>query len=62
MRAVTTDKLSLEALPDGARDCHKFTDIRLPLVSVPQLCDSNMKVFFIKIFVTVINATGNTVL
>ena len=39
MRAVATDKRSLEALPDRARDCHKFTDITLPLVSVPQLCD-----------------------
>ena len=33
MHAVATDKLSLEALPDRACDCHKFTDITLPLVS-----------------------------
>ena len=62
MRAVATDKLSLKALPDRARDYHKFSDITLPLVSVPQLCDSNMDVLFAKTSVTVTNATGDTVL
>jgi len=62
MRAVATDKLSLEALLDRARDCHKFADITLPLVSVPQLCDSDMDVLFIQTSVTVTNAIGYTVL
>ena len=62
MRAVATDKLNLKALPDGARDCHKFEDITLPLVSVPKLCDNNMKVVFTKTTVTVTNANGDIVL
>lgn len=62
VRAVATEKLSLEALLDRARDCHKFIDITLPLISVPQLCDSNMEVLFNKISVAVTNANGDTVL
>jgi len=62
MHAVATDKLDLEAIPDRAHDCHKFTNIPLPLVSVPQLCDSNMEVLFTKTSVTITNATGDTVL
>ena len=34
--------------------------ISLPLVSIPQLCDSDMDVHFTKTKVTVINATGKT--
>ena len=62
MRAVATDKLGLKVLPDRARACRKFSDITLPLVSVPQLCDSNMYVLFTKTSVTGTNATGDTVL
>ena len=62
MRDVATDKLSLDTLPDRAHDCHKFTDITLLLVSVPQLCNSDMDVLFTKTSVTVINLTGETVL
>lgn len=62
MRAVATDKLRLEALPNNARECYKFTDITLPLVSVPQLCDSDMDVHFTKTSVTVACTTGEMIL
>ena len=62
MRAVATDERSLDALPDRARECHKFTNFTLPLVSVPQLCDSEMDVLFTKTCVTVTSLAGETVL
>ena len=64
MRAVATDQLNIRALPIAAKRAHKFKndEISLPLISVPQLCDSNMTVHFTKSKVTVVNDTGKTVL
>ena len=52
---------------DIPRSCNtgpeiKINEITMPLVSVPQLCDSEMDVNFTKTKMTVTNATGETVL
>ena len=64
MRAVATDQLDIQALLVAAWRAHKFKkdEITLPLVSVPQLCNSDMDVHFTKTKVTVTNAPGKTVL
>ena len=64
MRAVATDHLDLRALPIAARKAHKFRtdEIAIPLISVPQLCESNMTVLFSKNTVTVKDSTGKQVL
>ena len=50
MRAIATDRLNIRALLEAAKRVHKFkkNEITLPLVSVPQLCDSDMDVHFTK--------------
>jgi len=46
MEAVATDALALPQLPQQARACHKFNDIRIPLISVPKLCEAGCTVDF----------------
>jgi hypothetical protein len=46
MQAKSTDKLDLPRLPPPARECHKFSEITMPLVSVGKLCDNDLYVTF----------------
>jgi len=49
MRAVTMDLFDIRALPVAARQAHKFRtdEITLPLISVPQLFDSNIWTYYL---------------
>ena len=58
MQAVATDELPLSQLPRKARHCHKFKNIRIPLISVCQLCDNDLEVTFRRHHVTVNDPTG----
>ena len=60
MRAVATDILALPQLPKQARSCHKFTDISIPLISVPKLCEAGCAVDFQQDKVTINNKQGTT--
>jgi hypothetical protein len=41
MQATSTDKLDLPRLPPPARECHKFSENTMSLVSVGKLCDND---------------------
>ena len=58
MQAVATDALALPQLPRQARACHKFNDIRIPLISVPKLCEAGCTVDFQHDTVTITNKQG----
>ena len=60
MQAVATDALALPQLPPQARACHKFNDIRIPLISVPKLCEAGCTVDFQQDTVTINNKQGTT--
>lgn len=66
MQATSTDKLDLPLLPAPARECHKFREITVPLVSVGKLCDNDLYVTFSSTDVVVTNEkpviTGNIVM
>jgi hypothetical protein len=66
MQATSIDKLDLPLLPAPARECHKFREIIVPLVSVGKLCDNDLYVTFSSTDAVVTNEkpviTGNIVM
>ena len=58
-----TDAIPLPQVPRKARKCHKFAseDLNMPLLSVKQLCDSDLAVVFQKDKVQVIKPTASKV-
>ena len=44
--SLAEDIIHFNKLPLAAKKCHKFKDIWLPLLSVPQLCKSKLTVKF----------------
>ena len=62
MPTVGTDELNLHDLPEGARKCMKLKGLRVPLMSVKQLCSHGLNVNFSTNEVRVYNQEGAVVL
>ena len=59
MESLAADIIYFDKLPLAAKKCHKFREIWLPLLSVPQLCKANLTVTFKGGTVNVSDDDGN---
>ena len=59
MESLAADIIYFDKLPLEAKRCHKFREIWLPLLSVPQLCKANLTVTFKGDTVEVSDSDGN---
>ena len=59
MESLAADIIHFDKLPLAAKKCHKFREIWLPLLSVPQLCKANLTVTFKGETVEVSDSDGN---
>ena len=62
MTTTGRDELDIPQLPLGARECARLKDLRVPLVSIKQLCYDGLCVAFFGNKVRVYNNEGNVVL
>ena len=60
MQSLAEDIIHFNKLPLAAKKCHKFKEIWLPLLSVPQLCKSKLTVTFKGETVEISDSDGNT--
>ena len=58
MESLAEDIIHFDKLLPAAKKCHKFNEIWLPLLSVPQLCRSKLTVTFKGETVEVSDSTG----
>ena len=61
MRLVATDRFTMVGVPKEARECKKFAEITLPLVSVGRLCVHGMIVAFDDTSVYICNKDGTLI-
>ena len=61
MYSVASDVLKIAQLPVQARTCHKFAEVRLPLISVGKICQHGHTVVFTRDAVEVIRDTDGRV-
>ena len=61
MRSVATDRFTMPGIPRTGRECKKFHEVELPLVSVGKLCVNGMKVSFDDKGVEVKNKSNGTI-
>ena len=62
MTSLATDIIKFNNLPLAAKKCHKFKEIWLPLLSVPQLCKSKLTVTFKGETVEISNSEGEVLI
>ena len=62
MTSLATDIIKFSNLPLAAKKCHKFKEIWLPLLSVPQLCKSKLTVTFKGETVEISNSEGDVLI
>ena len=62
MISLATDNIKFSNLPLAAKKCHKFKEIWLPLLSVPQLCKSKLTVTFKGETVEISNSVGDVLI
>ena len=59
MVSLAEDVIQFNKLPLAAKKCHKFKEIWLPLLSLPQLCKNKLTVTFTGETVEVSDSDGN---
>ena len=62
MTSLATDIINFNNLPLAAKKCHKFKEIWLPLLSIPQLCKSKLTVAFKEETVDISNSEGDVLI
>ena len=62
MESLAEDTIYFNKLPLAAKKCHKFKEIWLPLLSVPQLCKAKLTVTFKGETVEVSDSDGNVLI
>ena len=62
MKSTAADRIILPGILAAARECNKFAEVSLPLISVGKFCQYGMKVMFDDTSVTVEDMKGQIVL
>ena len=62
MQATAIGTLDLPTLPSQAQTAHVFKEMSTALISVPELCDTDCRVTFLKTHVTVYDSTNKIIL